>query len=670
LSVRSLIIGIICAAIMSAWCYFNDAVIRPGAMISSLLPSVAYGGLVLYVLLINPLLRRLRTRLALSGREVAAVLALFLIACGIPGWSLGEMFSPTVMFPHHDLRTTPSWRSHDIVSLAPKQMLCDVSGPNGEYGLNGFVTGLGEGDVHINFFRDVPWELWSRCFLFWGPMVLCFLVAVVGLGAVFHRQWCDHEQLPYPIVQFASSLLPDEQGRLSSIFRNRLFLIGLLFSFLLLFNNYLCRWFPSQLIPVKFWLDFTPAIKLIPSVVRGKGAMLFTPRLIFTVIGLAYFLPSEASLSMWFGPWLYCIIAGIFATYGIEVRSSKMMSMALEPFIFAGGYFAILMIILYTGRQFYWNTLKRSLGMRSQEAIPDFAILGMRLFLLGTFLFILQLHLVGLHWSIGVLYTFISIMVYAVVSRVLAETGAFNIGTYVYPCVILWGFLGASALGPQNLVIMFLVSTVLLAAPGWCVMPFFNQAMKLADGNRIHLSKTVKWGLVVMVLAIVISIPSTIYWQYDRGAQLYGWPRSSSIYPFANAVEAVIKLKAQGLEEIAKNRSGFEHLAAMAPSPKHLAAFLITVLITFAVAFGRLKYAWWPLHPVIFVFFGGHQGMLMSFSFGLGFLIKLFVTKYGGGRMYQRCKPMMIGLIAGTLVAEFIPMIVGTIYYFISGKTL
>jgi hypothetical protein len=76
------------------------------------------------------------------------------------------------------------------------------------------------------------------------------------------------------------------------------------------------------------------------------------------------------------------------------------------------------------------------------------------------------------------------------------------------------------------------------------------------------------------------------------------------------------------------------------------------------------------LHPVIFVFFGGHQGMRMSFSFGIGFLLKFLITKYGGGKMYQRCKPMMIGLIAGTLAAQFVPMVVGTIYYFITGKTL
>ena len=62
--------------------------------------------------------------------------------------------------------------------------------------------------------------------------------------------------------------------------------------------------------------------------------------------------------------------------------------------------------------------------------------------------------------------------------------------------------------------------------------------------------------------------------------------------------------------------------------------------------------------------------MLMSFSFGLGFLLKWLFTKYGGGRIYQQCKPLFIGLIAGTLLGQFIPMIVGTVYYIATGKTV
>ncbi len=671
MTIRSLVIGVLLATLLCAFCYFCDYVVRPGSlMVSSLLPAVAYGGLVFYVLLVNPLLRRVNAKLALGGREVAVVLALFLIACGVPGWSFGQVFPCTVMFPHYDERVNPSWKELEILKLAPPQMLCDVDGPNGELGLNGYITGMGKGNDHINP-MEIPWSVWKRPFLFWGPIVFSFFIAVFGLAAVFHQQWSAHEQLPYPIVQFASSLLPGPDGKMAPMLHNRLFYIGFLFIFLILLNNYLCRWQSDIFIPVKLDLALEPLRTLFPTVVRGKGDMLFHPLILPAVVGLAYFLPSEASFSMWFGPWLYCFISGIFAIYGVEVRAGKMMALVMEPFIFAGGYFGLLLIILYTGRQYYLSVLKHAVGLKGQEKnVPPYAVMGMRLFLVGTVAFILLLNHAGLHWSVGILYTVLAIMVYTVVSRVLAETGAFEIGTFVYPCVFLWGVLGASALGPRPLVIMFLTSTVLLAAPGWSVMPFINQAMKLTEGRQVPLARTFRWGMAVMILAVLVAIPCTIYWQYDQGAMVNHWPRSSSYYPFANAVEAVLKLKAQGMEETAMGRHGFQHLLQMAPDRMLVMTFLITVAITLLVAFGRLKYTWWPLHPVIFIFFGGHQGMYMSLSFGIGFLLKWLVTKYGGGAMYQKCKPLMVGVIAGTVCGQFTPMIFSTLYYLTTGKTI
>jgi len=108
----------------------------------------------------------------------------------------------------------------------------------------------------------------------------------------------------------------------------------------------------------------------------------------------------------------------------------------------------------------------------------------------------------------------------------------------------------------------------------------------------------------------------------------------------------------------------------MSPYWNCIWTFLISTGLALLVAFGRLKWTWWPLHPVIFIFYGGHQGMLMSFSFGLGFFLKWIFTKYGGGRVYQRSKPLFIGLIAGTLMGQFIPMIVGTLYYVFTGQTV
>lgn len=669
MNVRSIVLGLLATILTCAFCYFNDSVIRAGGMtIPNLLPAIAYGGMVFFVLLLNPLLRRAR----LGKREVAAVLALYLIACGIPGWSLGEMFSGTVMFPHHDVRTTPSWASLDILRLAPPGALCDISGPHGEdIALNGFVAGLGQGDRLISPL-DVPWRAWAAPFLFWGPLVLAFLLAVFGLAAVFHRQWSSHEQLPYPIVQFASSLLPTADGRLAPTFRNRLFIAGFAIVFLLLLNNFCVRLWPQYFIPVNLSFNMGPFSKLCPTILRGKGGMLFYPRLIFTVIGLAYFLPSEASFSMWVGPWIYCLIGGVFAAYGTDLRAGKMMALVPEPFIFAGGYFGIFLIIFYTGRHFYWQTLRRALGLRTRTAdgIPDYAILGMRLFLVAFLAFIVLLHRAGVHWTIALPYAVIAVMVYTVVSRVLAETGAFEIGTYVYPCVILWGFCGASALGPAVLTTLFLLSTILLAAPGWCVMPFINQSLRLAQLNGVSERRTTHWGAVTMLVAVLVSIPATIFWQYTRGAEPSGWPRSSSIYPFANAVEVLQTLRAQGLEHEALARAGFDHLLNLTPDWSLVAAFAITTLLAVGCALGRLKYTWWPLHPVIFIFFGGHQGMFMSASFGLGFLLKWAITKYGGGHTYQNCKPLFVGVIAGMLCEHFVQMLIGIGHYLVTGTSI
>ena len=58
----------------------------------------------------------------------------------------------------------------------------------------------------------------------------------------------------------------------------------------------------------------------------------------------------------------------------------------------------------------------------------------------------------------------------------------------------------------------------------------------------------------------------------------------------------------------------------------------------------------------------------LSFSILVGCLIKVGVTKYGGAKLYQKLKPLMIGVIAGEMMGMVIPIIIGTAYYIITGK--
>ena len=87
------------------------------------------------------------------------------------------------------------------------------------------MQGLSTGTEHISL-GDVPWYAWVRTLAFWIPLVLSLWVAVVALAVVVHKQWADHEQLPYPIARFAAALMPAEGEARGAIFRNRLFWIG------------------------------------------------------------------------------------------------------------------------------------------------------------------------------------------------------------------------------------------------------------------------------------------------------------------------------------------------------------------------------------------------------------------------------------------------------------
>jgi hypothetical protein len=95
-----------------------------------------------------------------------------------------------------------------------------------------------------------------------------------------------------------------------------------------------------------------------------------------------------------------------------------------------------------------------------------------------------------------------------------------------------------------------------------------------------------------------------------------------------------------------------------------LVAGLGLVLLT---TFGRLRFARFPIHPVLFLIWGTYWGKAIAGPFLVGWLIKIIITKYGGHSLFQKVKPMMFGLIAGDLLGGCIPIVVGFIYYYITG---
>jgi hypothetical protein len=665
---RGVILGLLAAAFVSGICYFNDEIIRQGMLVPHLMPVVVYGALVLFLLFLNPALRRLRPSWVMTRGELAVVVCLMVIGCSIASWGLVQFLPTSTMMPHYYNKVRPGWQAQEVLSEVPPRMLVNVTEENEDAVLNAYMSGMSVGKKHIAI-REVPWRAWLPAIGFWTPLMVCILLATSALAIVFHRQWVRHEQLPYPISVFAHSLLPEAGQARGSVFAKRAFWVGATALFAIHMNNYLCRFWPNVLIPVRLSLDFTPLTSMVPTLIRGQGGMLLRPTLYFAVIALAYFIPSDVSFSMGTIPFIFCYIQGLLAGYGIMLREGDHLSVKIESFLFTGGYFGILLMLLYTGRHYYKAVLRRGIGLSSGEEIEPHVIWAMRIFLVATLAFIAQLCMAGLDWQLAVLYTGIALMIFIVVSRTIAETGAFHIGSEIFPGAIIVGIFGAAALGPKAMITMFLLSAVLLGAPGWSTMPFLVQGLKLADMSDVRIGRVAKWVFVALALSLVISLPLTIYWQYDQGVPKGGWPRSLSAFPFENLVSTKHQLAAQGSLASSKAVSGWGRFAAMRPTGKCIFAFFLAVAVALGMGFGRLRFRRWPFHPVVFVFLGGHQAKMMGVSFLIGWLVKSMVNKYGGARVYQATKPLMIGVLAGEMTARLIPMIVGGVVYLITGQS-
>ena len=112
----AVVLGLLGGAMICAFCYFNDFVMRQTFLVGNYMPIAVYGGLLFWI----------SKRLALTGRQLAVIMALTLVACYVPGRGLMHYFTTFLMMPHHYVRNTPSWKEHKVVEMAPKQMLAGV----------------------------------------------------------------------------------------------------------------------------------------------------------------------------------------------------------------------------------------------------------------------------------------------------------------------------------------------------------------------------------------------------------------------------------------------------------------------------------------------------------------------------------------------------------------
>ena len=655
-------IGLLLVLTISALGYFNDWVLQLSFVASDLVPLCAFGLLIAALLGINPVLRLARCRPFLRS-ELAVIISLVLVASVVPGAGLMWNFTNTLIMPRFYQQTEPGWRRHDLVGYVPPVMLADPAGD--EEALSGFNIGLYHPGRSVGL-GDVPWRAWGRTLGFWLPLLGLGFVATLCLMLILHRQWSARERLRYPIAAFAALTLEGtDQGYWPTLFHSGRFWIGLLVSAGILLVNGVAFYFPNSVsIPTRVnvlpaLIQKWPSLSGVPYVESALN-----PTVQFIAVGLAYFVSTDVSFSIGISAVSYLGLYALLAVAGITLGGSYFEA-GPQNALLAGAYIGAGITVFYLGRRYFGAVLARAFAFGSRDQVESSAVWACRIGLAAAVAMVLMLHLAtGLAWGWAILFLLLTGLLFMVVARIVAETGLFLVQPNWQAVSLMVSVFGLAAIGPTALIILALLSAVITIDPRVCLMPMAANALKISEDQGIRPQRISRWMGASVVLALATAVIATLYVQYRYGT--YG------LYPFANlAAKLPFQLLERAVSGAAPTWAGattqLGNLTMDTKAVAFVAAGLGGVVLLRAL---RLRYVWWPIHPVLLLVWGTLPSDRYAASFLAGWAIKVAICRLGGSRSYERNKPLFVGLVAGDFLAAMVLAGVGLAYHAATGLSL
>jgi len=686
MTLRALIIAALLAALVALGGHFNDAYMRQTYMVGNLFPVSVVGMLVVLVVLVNPLLRRLRRAWELRAAELALIVIVPFAVCAVPGGGFLRTFTQGLVMPIHYEKSTPAWQKNEVLSYVPDRLL-PGGGADSEAVVGNYIQGMRTQDSHIGL-SGVPWRAWRGPLLFWIPLFGAVMLGLIGLSLVLHRQWVTHEHLVYPVAQFVGALSPGGpaaagntpaagpahapgQDGARSIVSQRLFWYGLVPVFVLHVINGLSAWHPT-FIRIPHELDLTPLQELLPKLSGTPGSgHLFRSTIYFTVVAFAYFLPSDITLSLGLTTFLSVMFAAALMTFGITIQRATFAASNESGLVF-GAYLGFAGMLLFSGRAYYRRVVRAAFrGRAAGGPVEPSAVWGMRVFLAMMVLGALLMISAGLAWPFALLVLLLIVLMSVTISRICAETGLFFIQTGWHASSVLLGLFGAVTLGPAMLITATLICFILTLDSREAMMPFIVNGLRVGENAGLRKGRLALLMGGAFVIALLTATVLVFWLQYDRGVSFNDKWAATMIpkSPFKLLNTQIQELQANGTLERATELGLLGRLAAIRPNSKYLGFMLTGLVLCLGCALLRIRFAKWPLHPVLFLCWMAWAVRKFALSFFIGWIVKGLIVKFGGGATYQKCKPVMIGIIAGDLLGGLLWMIVGAIYYFITGYT-
>lgn len=689
---RALLIGALGAAGIVVFAGFNDEILNQSLLVGNHFPIGAYFMLLALAVAWNPLwlsagrrsgvVGRAGRRLALSGPELAVVAGMMFVACWAPTSGLGRYMNRLIVMPVLRYAVTPHWEQ--AAEYVPDRLF-----PDGRDGwrldaspeeadrfdrvYRNYAQGVATdpGLAHVIGPLDWPWRDWLGMFAFWGPLVVCFGAAGVALAFLVHTQWARREQLAYPLATIADALIARERGRRwPTVFGEKTFLWAMGSVMALHVIRWLSTWYPD-FIPMPSTSWYFPLRQQWASLGRAGWFAEGNGTLFFTIIGITYFLSSEIGLTLGLSQLLIMLAAvQFYLTAGHPLSGQDQNMMRL------GAYAAYAVMFLWVGRAWYreafayamrWRRRPADGSLSAELSAAAAAARTLAAALLGFW--ILLTFVAEVDWLVAGAFTIFLHLTLLVFMRLICETGLPFLNVHDLH-LALARLAGYAAVGPQATATLGIAHEAIWRDPRECLPPYAATATELAAKHDVPGRRLLRWLAVTAVVAALAAWWVRNWGDYNWGAMTAADPMAHSSAPrfMMDAIATIhAELRASGSFDESAAASGLGRLALLGPEKGAFPWFAAGAAGVVALTLARYRWRWWPLHPALLLVWNTYPMHVMSHCFLIGWMVKSLVMQFGGGRVYQRLKPLFLGLVVGEIAIGGIFMLFGAAYYAMTG---
>ncbi len=616
---RAVIIGLLAVLLIAIATPYSDLVMQGTWIGLTAFPISSFFLLLVLVAVLNVLPRLFR--MGLEKSELLVIYCMMLVAAGVPSFGLTGLLIPFMAGPFYFASEENKWE--EVLWPNIPQWLHPAPGR----ATTGLYEGLAPG-------APIPWNEWVVPLGAWFALAISVYVVFFSLSSLLRRRWVDDEKLVFPLIQLPVEMCTykDPTELVPPLFRNGTMWAFFAFPFLAHAINGIHHYFPA-----------IPGINIhrvaLDGYITDRPWSALSPlwlRFLFSIIGLAYLLPSELSFSLWFFYFFFLVQQVVGSALGQPMPAVQ--AYPVKRFVahqMIGGILLYFVAGVMAARPRLVQIWRAATGaerdrLEKQEAMPhSVALFGAAAGLMAVCMW-------GVTAGSGFSYTLLIFVLYfalhIIAVRLVCEGGMLYVQHPFRPLNMIMAAAGTRAIGDRPIAILALYDHLFMLDNRSPLMPGIMQSLRIADDGGIPRRSLAGALGGAVALAMVVSAVVYLRLMYTHGGTaLNTW--FTTYY--------------------AKNlySTWTSHLIADG-EPATPAAFItmsVGAATMWVLTFMHRTHLWWPLHPIGYLMGASWPMINFWFPVMLGWLVKTLVLKFGGHKVYQRLLPGFLGLI----LAEF-----------------